>query len=72
MTRENWSKYYPIVMKFSEYLPLYEDTSAIDFGPDWSNRLARLGPKVGHNVSHCSSVWVGQTFSGVLPLRLLL
>jgi len=28
------SNYYQIVMKFSGYLLVYEDTSAIDFGPD--------------------------------------
>jgi len=37
MASKNLSNYYPIVMKFSGYLPLYEDTSAIDFEPDWSN-----------------------------------
>jgi len=42
------SKYYPIVMKFSGYLPLDEDTSAIDFGPDRSISLAGHVPKVGH------------------------
>jgi len=56
MACENLSKYYPIVMKFLGYLPLYKDTSAIDFGPDWSNLLAGHGPKVGHNESHCCSV----------------
>ena len=34
MACENLSKYYPIVTKFSRYLPLYEDMSAIGFGPD--------------------------------------
>jgi len=43
-------------MKFSGYLPLYKDTSAIDFGPDWSNLLAGHGPKVGHNELHSCSV----------------
>jgi len=43
-------------MKFSGYLPLYKDTSAIDFGPDWSNLLAGHGPKGGHNELHCWSV----------------
>ena len=38
MAYENVSKYYPIVMKFSVYLPFYEEASAIDFGPDWSIR----------------------------------
>ena len=56
MTCENLSNYYPIVMKFSGYLLLYEDTSAFDFGPDWSNLLAGYGPKVGHNELHCCSV----------------
>jgi len=31
MECENLSKYYPIVMKFSGYLPFYEEASAIDF-----------------------------------------
>ena len=56
MACENLSNYHPIVMKFSGYLLLYEDTSAIDFGPDWSNLLAGYGPKVGHNELHCCSV----------------
>jgi len=43
-------------MKFSGYPPLYKDTDAIDFGPDWSNRLAGHGPKVGHNELHCFSM----------------
>jgi len=43
-------------MKFSWYLPLYKDTSAIDFGYDWSNLLTGHGPKVGHNELHCWSV----------------
>ena len=56
MSCEKMSKYYPIVMKFSGYLPSYKDTSAIDFGPDWSNRFAGHGSKVGHNELHCCSV----------------
>ena len=36
MACENLSNYYPIIMKFSGYLLLYEDTSAIDFGPNRS------------------------------------
>jgi len=56
MACENLSNYYLIVMKFSGYLPLYKDTSAIDFGPDWSNLLAGHGLKVGHNELHCCSV----------------
>jgi len=53
---ENLSNCYPIVMKFSGYLLLYEDTCAIDFGPGLSNHLAGHGPKVGHNELHCCSV----------------
>jgi len=49
MVCDNLSKYFPIVMNFSGYLPLYEDTSAIDFEPDRSIRLAGHAPKVGHN-----------------------
>jgi len=37
MVCDNLSKYFPIVMNFSGYLPLYEDTSAIDFEPDRSS-----------------------------------
>jgi len=33
MACENLSNYYQIVMKFSGYLLLYKDTSAIDFSP---------------------------------------
>ena len=54
MACENLSNYYPIIMKFSEYLLLYEDTSAIDFGP---NRVIPLGghaPKVVHIGLDCS------------------
>jgi len=53
MACENLSNYYQIVMKFSGYLPLHKDTSAIDFGPDWSNLLAGNGPKVRHNELYC-------------------
>ena len=56
MACENLSKYYPIAMKFSGYLPLRKETSAIDSGPDWSNLLAEHGPKVVHNELHCCSV----------------
>jgi len=49
MACENLSNYYPIIMKFSGYLLLNEDTSAIDFGPDRSITLAGDAPKVGHN-----------------------
>ena len=41
-------------MKFSGYLPLYEDTSTIDFGPDRSIHLAVHGPRVGHNALDCA------------------
>ena len=56
MACENLTKHYPIVMKFSWYLPLYKDTSASDFGHDWSNLLTGHGPKVGHNEFDCWSV----------------
>ena len=36
-------------MKFSGYLFLCEDTSAIDFGPNRIIPLAGHAPKVGHN-----------------------
>jgi len=49
MACENLSNYYPIVGKFSGYLLSYEDTSAIDFGPDRSIPLAEDALKVGHN-----------------------
>jgi len=39
MACENFSNDYQIVMKFLGYLLLYEDTSAIDVGPDSSTRL---------------------------------
>jgi len=54
MACENLSNYYPIVMKFSGYLLLWEDTSAIAFGPDRLIPLAGHAPKVGHNGLHCS------------------
>ena len=54
MACENLSHYYHIVMKFSGYLLLYEDTSAIDFGPNRVIPLAGHAPKVGHNGLHCS------------------
>jgi len=41
-------------MKFSGHLPLHEDTSAIDLGPDRSIPLAGHAPKVGHNEFDCS------------------
>jgi len=54
MACENLSNYYPIIMKFSGYLILlYEDTSAIDFGPRLIP-LAGHAPKVGHNGLDCS------------------
>jgi len=48
MACENLSSYYPILMKFPGYLLLYEDTSANDFGPDQSIRLAVHRPEVGY------------------------
>ena len=56
MAGDNLSKYFPIVMNFLGYLPLYEDTSATDFGPDRSIRLAGDATKVGHNEEDCSNV----------------
>jgi len=53
MACKNLSNYYPIVMKFPGYLPLYEDTSAIEFGPDRSIPLAGHAPKVVHNALDC-------------------
>ena len=50
MACENFSNYYPIVMKFSGYLPLYKDTRDIDFGPDRSIPLAGHAPKVGQRI----------------------
>jgi len=56
MACKNLSNYYPIVMKFSGYFLflLYEDTSAVDFGPDRSIPLAGHAPEVGHNELRCS------------------
>jgi len=54
MACENLSNYYRIVMKFSGYLLLYEDTSAFDFVPNWSTPLAGHAPKVGQNGLDCS------------------
>jgi len=54
MACENLSNYYPIVMKFSGYLLLWEDTSAIDFGSDRCIPLAGHALKVGHNGLDCS------------------
>jgi len=54
MACENLSNYYPIIMKFLGYLLLYEDTSAIDFGPNRVIPLAEHAPKVGHNGVDCS------------------
>jgi len=69
MVCENLSRYYPMVMKFSGYLPLYEDASAIDFGPDRSTRWVGHALQVGLDQSDCSSVCEWDKFSGVLPLR---
>ena len=54
MACENLGNYYQIVMKFSGYRLLYEDTSAFDFGPDRLIPLAGHAPKVGHNGLDCS------------------
>ena len=54
MACEKLSNYYQIVKKFSGYLLLYEDTSAIDFGPDRLIPLAGHATKVGHNGLDCS------------------
>jgi len=54
MACENFSNYYPIIMKFSGYLLLYENTSAIDFGLNRVIPLAGHAPKVGHNGLDCS------------------
>ena len=56
MACKNLSKYHPIVRKLSGYLPLHDDTSAIEFGPDWSNRFVGHGSKVEHNELHCDCV----------------
>jgi len=50
-------------MKFSGYLPLHEDTSAIDFTPSRSIRLVGHGPKVGHNVLDFASEYKWDKFS---------
>jgi len=49
-------------MNFSGYLPLHEDTSTIDFGPDRLIRLAVHGPKVGHNELDCACVFRTEIF----------
>jgi len=54
MACENLSSCYPIVMKFSGFRILYEDTSAIDFGPDRSISLAGCASKVGRSKLDCS------------------
>ena len=71
MACENLSNYYPIIMTFSGYLLLYEDTSAIDFGPDRSIPLAGDAPKVGQNEYDCSSVCEWDRHFEVLTLRLV-
>jgi len=43
-------------MKFSGYLLLYEDTSAIEFGHYWSIHWVGHASKVGQNELDCSSV----------------
>jgi len=47
MACENLSNYNPIVMEFSGYLLLHENTSAIDFGPDRLISLAGQAPNGG-------------------------
>jgi len=54
MACENLGNYYQIVLKFSGYLLLYEDTSDIAFGPDRLIPLAGHAPKVGHKGLDCS------------------
>ena len=54
MACENLSNYYPIVLKFSGYLLLYEDTNAIGFGPNRLIPLAGHAPKVENNGLDCS------------------
>jgi len=48
------SNYYPIIMKFSGYLLLSWDTSAIGFRPNRSTPLVGHAPKVGHYGLDCS------------------
>jgi len=43
-------------MKFSGYLPFYENTIANDFGLDRSIRLAGHAPTVRRNELDCASV----------------
>jgi len=76
MACENLSNYYPIVMKFSGYLLLYKDTSAIGFEPDRSIPLAEHAPKVEHNGLDCSielklwgHVWVLEGIASYQFLR---
>ena len=54
MASENLSNYHPIIMKFLGYFLLYEDTSAIDFGPNRVIPFSGHAPKVGHNGLDCS------------------
>jgi len=73
MACENLSKYYLISYEIFRvrHAPLYEDTSAIDFGSDRSVRLAVQGPKVGHKELDCS-VCVRRTESyRVLQVRVV-
>jgi len=42
-------------MKFTGYLPLYEDANTFDFGPDRSIRLVGHALKVEHNDFDCSN-----------------
>jgi len=54
MACEILSDYYLINTKFSGYLLLQGDTSAIDFGPNRLIPLAGHVPQVGHNGLDCS------------------
>jgi len=69
MARVDLSKYDPIVIKFSGYLPLDWDTIASDFGPVWLVRLAVQEPKVGHNESDCCVILCNQNLIDVCVSR---
>ena len=71
MACETLSNYHPIIMKFSGYLLLHENTSAIDFGPDRSIALVGDAPK-GDTTNKIALMCVsGIEISEVLPLRLV-
>jgi len=74
MACENLSNYYPVIMKFSGYLLLYENTSAIDFGPNRSIPLAGHARKVGLNGLDCSielKLGVCSVTWGIAPYQFL-